>query len=70
MLLKGKVDAAGDMLIQRFKSVVMGLRDGSDKFGKYLELIPDEALGVTLEETYFARELAVKSARCEALLKG
>ena len=67
-LLKGKVDAAGDLLMQRFKSLVMSLRDNSDKFGRYLELIPEEMIGVSPEETYYARELAHKTAKAEKLL--
>ena len=70
LLLKGKVDAVGDLLVQRFKSLVMGLRDGTEKFGHVLELIPEESLGVTSDEVFFARELAVKAAKSEALLKG
>ena len=70
LLLKGKVESEGDVMVQRFKSLVMGLRDGTEKFGHYLELIPDEDLGLSSEETYFAREMAVKAAKSEALLKG
>ncbi|OLQ01222.1 hypothetical protein AK812_SmicGene16051 [Symbiodinium microadriaticum] len=62
LLLKGKVDSAADVLIQRVKSLLMSVRDGSDQFGRYLELIPEEALGVSFEESVFARELAVKQA--------
>ena len=69
-LLRGKVDSAADTLVQRFKSLVMGLRDGTGNFGHYLELIPEEGLGVTSDETFFARELAVKAAKSDALLKG
>ncbi|CAE7606234.1 unnamed protein product [Symbiodinium sp. CCMP2592] len=57
-LLRGKVDSAGDILVQRFKSLVMGLRDGTERFGHYLELIPEESLGVTSDEAFYARELA------------
>ena len=67
-LLKGKVDSAGDLLMhQRFKSQVMGLRDDSDKFPRFLELIPEEMAGVTPEETFFTRELAHKSAKADRL---
>ena len=68
-LLRGKVDSAGDILVQRFKSLVMGLRDGTERFGHYLELIPEESLGVTSDEAFYARELAVKAAKSEAMLK-
>ena len=69
LLLKGKVDSAADVLIQRVKSLLMSVRDGSDQFGRYLELIPEEALGVSFEESVFARELAVKQAKSDSLLK-
>ena len=67
-LLKGKVDSAGDLLMQRFKSVVMSLRDNSEKFGRFLELIPEEMVGISPEETFYARELAHKTAKAEKLL--
>ena len=56
------------MLIQRFKSVVMGLRDNSDKFGHYLEIIPEEMIGVSQDELCFARDMAHRAAKAERLL--
>ena len=44
------------MIIHRFTSLVMGLRDGNDRFGEFLELIPEESIGVSAEDTFFARE--------------
>ena len=67
-LLKGKVDTAGDILMQRFKCQVMSLRDNSEKFGRYLELIPEDMVAVSPEETFFARDLAHKTARADKLL--
>ena len=45
LILKGKVDAAGDLLMQRFKSLCMGLKDGDNRFGRYLELLPEDLVG-------------------------
>ena len=57
-------------MVQRVKSILMTVRDGSSQCGQYLELIPDhDSLGVSFEESSFAREQAVKQARSDALLK-
>jgi len=42
MLLKGRSDSCGDVLLQRFKSLCMQVRDNSDKFGPQIELLPDD----------------------------
>ena len=72
MLLKGKSDSCGDVLLQRFKSLCMQVRDNSDKFGPQIELLPDDLLygyGSNLAETAFAREMALKEAKSEDLLR-
>ena len=51
-LLKGKVDAAGNILIQRFKCQVMSLKDNFEKFARFLELVPWDMVVVSPEETY------------------
>ena len=70
LLLKGRIDAAGDLMMQRFKSCCMHLRDGRGHFGHFLELLPDDLLGggATMGETEFARSMAVRTAKAEALL--
>ena len=72
MLLKGKSDSCGDVLLQRFKSLCMQVRDNSDKFGPQIELLPDDLLygyGSNLAETAFAKEMALKEAKSEDLLR-
>ena len=71
MILKGKVDAAGDLFMQRFKSLCMTLRDGDSRFGRYLELLPEDMVGggASSGETEYARTMALKVAKSEALLK-
>lgn len=44
MILKGKAESAGDILLQRFKSLCMQVRDGSDKFAPQIELLPEDML--------------------------
>lgn len=69
--MAGKVGMAGDMLMQRFKSLLMGVRDGSTAASRYLELIPMEVYPTasTVEEADYARSLAVRSAKSERLLE-
>ena len=44
MLLKGRSDSCGDVLLQRFKSLCMQARNSMDKFGPQLELLPVDLL--------------------------
>ena len=67
-LLKERLESAGDILMQRYKSIVMGLRDQSERFGHYLEIIAEEMVGVSQDELYFARDLAHRAAKAEKLL--
>ncbi|CAE7825917.1 unnamed protein product [Symbiodinium sp. CCMP2592] len=71
LLLKGKIDSAGDLFMQRFKSLTMALRDNDNRFGHYLELLPEDLVGggASQDETEYARTMALKAARSEALLK-
>lgn len=70
LVVGGKVSMAGDMLMQRLKSILMSLRDGSTAASRYLELIPMDLYptAATLAESDFARNLAVKNAKSEELL--
>ena len=63
---------AGDTLMQRFKSLLMAVRDNSTAASRYLELIPMEAYPTasTAEEADYARNLAVKNAKSQGLLGG
>ena len=45
LMIKGKTSQAGDALVQRFKSLLMGLRDGTDAASKLLELLPPRCHG-------------------------
>ena len=71
LVVSGKVLMASDMLMQRFKSILMGVRDQSTAASKYLELIPLELhpTASTLEEADFARSMAVKNAKSAELLR-
>lgn len=69
-LLRGRSDSCGDVLLQRFKSLCMQARDGSEKFGPQIELLPDDLLeaGGSFGEDQFAKEMAYKEARNKALM--
>ena len=71
LLVVGKAVHASDMLCQRFKSVLMALRDGSSIASKYLELIPTETwpTATSEAETGYARSVAFKAAKSEELLE-
>lgn len=70
MLLRGRSDSAGDCLLQRFKSICIQIRDGSDRVGPQLELLPEDVFGTgaTTEDSTFAREIAYKEAVSQSLL--
>ena len=72
MLLKGRSDSCGDVLLQRFKSLCMQVRDSSDRFGPQIELLPEDLLYgyvANVSESAFAREMALKEAKSEDLLR-
>ncbi|OLQ14933.1 hypothetical protein AK812_SmicGene929 [Symbiodinium microadriaticum] len=71
MILRGKIDGAADLFMQRFKSLSMALRDGDPRYGRYLELLPEDLIGggATQGETEYARTMALKAAKSEALMK-
>eukprot|EP00435_Cladocopium_sp_Y103_P065348 s243_g27.t1 len=70
LVVTGKVSMAGDYLMQRYKSILMALRDGSTAASRYLELVPLELYPTasTLEETDYARDLALRGAKSQQLL--
>ena len=70
LLVGGKVSMAGDMMMQRLKSILMGLRDNSTAASRYLELIPMETYptAATLAEADYARGLALRNARSEEMM--
>lgn len=71
LLLKGKSDSAGDVMLQRFKSLCVQVRDGSEKLGPQIELLPDDIVetGGSLEEDTFAREIAYKEGRSREMMQ-
>ena len=71
LVVSGRVLMAADILMQRYKSILMSIRDHSTAASKYLELIPLELhpTASTLEESDFARSMAVKDAKSSELLK-
>eukprot|EP00438_Fugacium_kawagutii_P035486 Skav230564 [mRNA] locus=scaffold2372:215072:220645:- [translate_table: standard] len=60
LLVTGRTGQCGDLLLQRFKSILMSLRDGTDTASKWLELLPmDETPTMaTMGEDYAARRMA------------
>ena len=70
LIVSGRPTSAADYMIQRYKSILMGVRDGSNVASKYLELLPSQVYptGSTDAEMGFAREVAYKHARNEDLL--
>ena len=70
MLVSGKISGAGDLYMQRFKSILMGIRDKSSAASRYLELIPMDLYPTasSMEETDYARHLAAKKAKSDELL--
>ena len=71
LLVGGKVSMAGDMMMQRLKSILMGIRDNSTAASRYLELIPMETYPTasTLAEADYARNLALRNAKSEELMQ-
>lgn len=69
-LLKGKGESAGDVLIQRFKSLAMQLRHGSERFGPQIELLPEDITeaGGSLGEDTFAREMAYRDGKSREMM--
>ena len=70
-MIEGKTGQSGDILLQRFKSLLMGIRDGTDTASKWLELIPHDVVAsmATTSEDYLARTMAVQEARSNELLR-
>ena len=70
-IVVGRTGEAGDLLLQRFKSILMSIRDGTDQASKWLELLPlDEAPTVaSSQEDYLARQMAVQQSKSDALLQ-
>ena len=56
-LVAGKVGQSGDIQMQRMKSILMGIKDGSTTASRYLELVPIELYptAATIEEADYAR---------------
>lgn len=70
-LVVGHTGRAGDLLMQRTKAVLMALRDKSDVAAKWLELLPQASYSsaTTPAEDHYARGLAVRAAKSDALLR-
>ena len=43
-MVDGKTSQAGDVLVQRFKSLLMALRGGTDTAAKWIELLPNDVM--------------------------
>jgi hypothetical protein len=70
-LVAGQTGQAGDLLLQRYKALLMCQRDGSDAASRYIELLPEEEMPTmaSSQESYLARSLAVHQAKAEELLR-
>ena len=70
-LVAGQTGQAGDLLLQRYKALLMCQRDGSDAASRYIELLPEEEMPTmaSSQESYLARSLAVHQAKSEELLR-
>ena len=63
LISDGKVAQAGDLLIQRFKSVESAVRNQEWETGKQQELIQDHHLGMSsLQEREVAQKMVVRKA--------
>ena len=71
LIVSGRPTSAADYMVQRYKAILMAVRDGSDVAAKYLELLPPEVYptGATDEETGYARAVAYRHAKNEELLR-
>lgn len=71
LLVEGRTGMAGDLLMQRFKSILMSLRDGSDAAARWIELLPfDEVATMSSEqEEYMARGMALHHAKSAKMLQ-
>lgn len=71
LMIEGKTGQAGDVLVQRFKSLLMGIRDGTDTASKWLELLPHDVVAsmASSSEDYLARSMAVQEAKSNDLLR-
>ena len=70
-LFSGQTGQAGDLLLQRYKALLMTLRDGSDAASRYIELLPEEEMPTmaSSQESFLARSLAVHHAKSDELLR-
>eukprot|EP00435_Cladocopium_sp_Y103_P062830 s37_g24.t1 len=71
LMVEGRTTQAGDVLVQRFKSLLMALRDGSDTAAKWLELLPHDVMASmsSAGEDFLARSMAVEEAKSHELLR-
>lgn len=71
LMVEGRTSQAGDVLVQRFKSLLMALRDGTDTAAKWLELLPNDVMASMSPtgEDFMARTMAVQEARSHELLR-
>ena len=70
-LVSGRNGEAGDLLVQRMKSILMTMRDGSDTAARWLELLPVQTYptATSINEDLYAKSIAVQSAKAEAALQ-
>ena len=69
MVLRGRSVEAADMMVQRFKSCLLAVRDGHTRAARWLELLPVESSGgaVGIEEEEMVRRLEAGELKLRAL---
>ena len=69
LLASGRVDCVGDMLMQRFKSVELTSKDGTQDVGQAYELLPrDDVSATTTREQHAANKSAMFSRKVNEAL--
>ena len=71
MIVEGRTAESADVLMQRFKGILMSIRDKSDAASRWIELLPleDAPTASSQGEDFLARSMAVQQAKSDELLR-
>lgn len=71
MIVEGRAAEGADVLMQRFKGILMSIRDKSDAASRWIELLPfeDAPTASSQGEDFLARRMAVQHAKSDELLR-
>lgn len=71
MIVEGRTAEGADVLMQRFKGILMSIRDKSDAASRWIELLPfeDAPTASSQGEDFLARRMAVQHAKSDELLR-